>query len=149
MVGMAGMAGLMALLPFTGETDELLPCCAFCGAPTATGGVALDTIAGLVALAYELRAAGCADPAATVADDPEEELFAVVDEEAAMGGVCEFEMELLMDSVGGGRRAGVRMRMAGYAMALVVGRGRMTFCRWNRRSERAGGERASAVLMSC
>ena len=34
-----------------------------------------------------------------MADDPEEELFAVVVEEAAMGGVCELEMELLMDSV--------------------------------------------------
>lgn len=34
-----------------------------------------------------------------MADDPEAELFAVVDEEAAMGGVCEFEMGLLMDSV--------------------------------------------------
>jgi hypothetical protein len=28
MVGMAGIAGLMALLPFTGETEELFPCCA-------------------------------------------------------------------------------------------------------------------------
>ena len=34
-----------------------------------------------------------------MADDPEEELFAVVVEEAAMGGVCEFEVGLLMDSV--------------------------------------------------
>ena len=53
----------------------------------------------MVAFAYELRAAGGADPAATVADDPEEELFAVVFVEAAMGGVCEFEVGLLMDSV--------------------------------------------------
>jgi hypothetical protein len=36
-----------------------------------------------------------------VADDPVEELFAVVDEEAAIGGVCEFEAGLLMDSVVG------------------------------------------------
>jgi hypothetical protein len=50
-----------------------------------------------------------------VADDPVEELFAVVDEEAAMGGVCEFEAGLLMDSVvgevsGGGGRAVGRLR---------------------------------------
>jgi hypothetical protein len=41
-----------------------------------------------------------------VADDPVEELFAVVDEEAAMGGVCEFEVGLLMDSVVGEVRRG-------------------------------------------
>jgi hypothetical protein len=43
---------------------------------------------------------GTAEPAATVADDPVEEEFAVVDEEAAIGGFCVFEVELLMDSVG-------------------------------------------------
>jgi alpha-D-ribose 1-methylphosphonate 5-triphosphate synthase subunit PhnH len=43
---------------------------------------------------------GTAEPAATVADDPAEEEFAVVDEEAAIGGFCVFEMGLLMDSVG-------------------------------------------------
>ena len=63
MVGaMAGTAGWMGFLPFTGEIDELLPWCAFCGPPTATGGAALDAIGGdeifLVALAYELRAVG-------------------------------------------------------------------------------------------
>lgn len=64
MVGaMAGTAGLMGLLPFTGEI-ELLPCCV-CGPPTATtGGAPLLAIGGeedvfLVALAYELRAVGC------------------------------------------------------------------------------------------
>jgi hypothetical protein len=60
MVGMVGTAGVM-LLPFTGETELLLPCCALCGAPTA-GGAPLDAIVGdeifLVALAYELRAVG-------------------------------------------------------------------------------------------
>ena len=43
---------------------------------------------------------GTAEPAATVADDPGEEEFAVVDEEAAIGGFCVLEMGLLMDSVG-------------------------------------------------
>ena len=59
-VGMVGTAGVM-LPPFTGEADELLPCCALCGAPTAAG-APLDAIVGeeifLVALAYELRAVG-------------------------------------------------------------------------------------------
>jgi hypothetical protein len=58
MAGMTGIAGLRAPLPFTGDTDELLPCWALWGPPTATGGGALDTIVGLVALAYELRAVG-------------------------------------------------------------------------------------------
>jgi hypothetical protein len=58
MVGMAGIAGLIAPLPFTGETEELLPCCALCGPPTATVGAALETMVGFVALAYELRAVG-------------------------------------------------------------------------------------------
>lgn len=63
MVGMAGTAGVMGaavlalLLPFTGEAEALLPCCA----PTAAG-APLDAIVGeeifLVALAYELRAVG-------------------------------------------------------------------------------------------
>ena len=57
MVGIVGTAGVM-LLPFTGDTELLLPCC---GAPTA-GGAPLDAIVGdeifLVALAYELRAVG-------------------------------------------------------------------------------------------
>lgn len=108
MVGMAGTAGVM-LLPFTGETDELLPCWALCGAPTAAG-APLDAIVGeeifLVALAYELRAVGGAEPAATVADDPDEELFAGVAEEAAIGGFCAFEADALMSTwaweVGGG-----------------------------------------------
>lgn len=43
--GMAGMAGLMAVLPFTGDTEELFPCCAP-GPPTATGGAPLDAIVG-------------------------------------------------------------------------------------------------------
>ena len=51
MVGIAGIAGLMALLPFTGDTEELLPWYAPCDPPTATGGAALDTIVGFVALA--------------------------------------------------------------------------------------------------
>ena len=63
MAGMtAGTAGLMAPLPFTGDTEALFPCCAFSGPPTATGGAPLDAIVGeeifLVAVAYELRAAG-------------------------------------------------------------------------------------------
>lgn len=53
MAGIVGIAGLM-LPPFTGETDELFPCCADCGAPT-TGGVPLLAMIGseifLVALA--------------------------------------------------------------------------------------------------
>jgi hypothetical protein len=62
MVGaMVGTAGWMGFLPFTGEIDALLPCCADCGPPTATSGAALDAIGGdetfLVALAYE-RAVG-------------------------------------------------------------------------------------------
>ena len=45
MVGaMAGTAGWMGPFPFTGETEALLPCCAVCGAPTATGGAALEAI---------------------------------------------------------------------------------------------------------
>lgn len=43
MAGMVGMAGLMALPPFTGDTEELLPCWA---PPTATGGAPLDAIVG-------------------------------------------------------------------------------------------------------
>jgi hypothetical protein len=43
MAGMVGMAGLIELLPFTGDTEELLPCC---GPPTATGGTPLDAIVG-------------------------------------------------------------------------------------------------------
>jgi hypothetical protein len=58
---MVGTAGWTGFWPFTGETDELLPCCALWGAPTATGGVPLDAIGGdetfLVALAY-VRAVG-------------------------------------------------------------------------------------------
>lgn len=50
MAGMVGIAGLMEL-PFTGDADELLPCCAFCGPPTATGGAPLDAMTGLVAFA--------------------------------------------------------------------------------------------------
>ena len=50
-----------------------------------------------------------------MADDPVEELFAVVDEEAAIGGFCEFEMELLMDSVVG--EVDVRMRSVTCAIA--------------------------------
>lgn len=46
MAGMLGMAGLMEVLPFTGDTDELFPCCALCGPPTATGGAALDAMVG-------------------------------------------------------------------------------------------------------
>jgi hypothetical protein len=69
MVGMAGMAGTagragtagVMAAPFSGETDDVLPCCADCGAPTAAG-APLDAIVGeeifLVALAYELRAVG-------------------------------------------------------------------------------------------
>lgn len=60
MAGTAGWTGLAAL-PFTGETEELLPWLGFWGPPTATGGVALDAIGGddifLVALAY-VRAVG-------------------------------------------------------------------------------------------
>lgn len=42
-----------------------------------------------------------------MADDPAEELFAgVAVEEAAIEGVCVFEAEVLMDSVGGVRRGG-------------------------------------------
>lgn len=41
-----------------------------------------------------------------MADDPVEELFAVADEEAAIGGVCEVEAGLLMDSVVGEVRCG-------------------------------------------
>jgi hypothetical protein len=56
-----GTAGWMGPLPFTGDTDEVLPCWAFCGPPTATGGAVLDAMGGeetfLVALAYE-RAVG-------------------------------------------------------------------------------------------
>jgi hypothetical protein len=67
---------------------------------------------GLVALAL-LRAVGCADPAATVADDPAEELFAgVAVWDAAMVGFCAFEMELLMDSVVGVRRRSVACAIA-------------------------------------
>jgi hypothetical protein len=77
--------------PFTGE---LLPW------PTA-GGAPLDAIVGeeifLVAFAYELRAVGGAVPAATVADDPDEELFAVAAVwEAAIGGFCAFEVDALI-----------------------------------------------------
>jgi hypothetical protein len=46
MAGMVGMAGLIELLPFTGETEELFPCCAVCEPPTATGGAPLDAIVG-------------------------------------------------------------------------------------------------------
>jgi hypothetical protein len=46
MAGMAGIAGLMELLPFTGDTEELFPCCAPCEPPTATGGAPLDAIVG-------------------------------------------------------------------------------------------------------
>jgi hypothetical protein len=105
MVGMVGTAGVMAALPFTGETEALLPCCALCGAPTAAG-APLDAIVGeeifLVALAYELRAVGGADPAATVADDPDEELFAgvAVEEAAAAGGFCACEADALMSTWG-------------------------------------------------
>jgi len=107
MAGMVGMAGLMEVLPFTGDTEELFPCCALCGPPTAAGGAPLDAIVGeevfWVALAWELRAVGWADPAATLADDPEEELFAAVAvEEAAMVGVCAFEMDALIRRRGGG-----------------------------------------------
>jgi hypothetical protein len=79
-----------------------------------------------------------------VADDPEEELFAVVDEEAAMGGVCEFEMGLLMDSVVV-EEAGMEMRSAGCTIASwilpddVVAESQI----------RARGGAGSAVLMSC
>jgi hypothetical protein len=55
MAGMVGIAGLMFALPFTGDTEELFPCCVLCGPPTATGGAAEDAIVGeedfLVALA--------------------------------------------------------------------------------------------------
>jgi hypothetical protein len=44
--GMVGIAGLMEVLPFTGDTDVLFPCCAFGGPPTATGGAPLDAIVG-------------------------------------------------------------------------------------------------------
>jgi hypothetical protein len=44
--GIAGMTGLMEVLPFTGDTDELFPCCALGGPPTATGGAPLDAIVG-------------------------------------------------------------------------------------------------------
>lgn len=65
-------------------------------------------------------AVGGADPAATVADDPAEEVFAgVADWEAAMVGVCAFEVELLMDSVGG-----VKLRAA---VCAVAGVGRMAW----------------------
>ena len=63
-----------------------------------------------------------------MADDPEEELFAVVVEEAAMGGVCELEMELLMDSVMAVGEAGMRMRSAGWTMGFD-GYSRMTLSR--------------------
>tara|TARA_R110002003_G_scaffold39_8_gene2470 strand:+ start:20378 stop:20536 length:159 start_codon:yes stop_codon:yes gene_type:complete len=43
---MVGIAGLMEVLPFTGDTEELVPCCALCGPPTATGGAPLDAIVG-------------------------------------------------------------------------------------------------------
>jgi hypothetical protein len=43
---MVGIAGLMEVLPFTGDTEELFPCCALCGPPTATGGAPLDAIVG-------------------------------------------------------------------------------------------------------
>jgi hypothetical protein len=46
MAGMVGMAGLMEVLPFTGDTEELFPCCALGGPPTATGGAPLDAIVG-------------------------------------------------------------------------------------------------------
>jgi hypothetical protein len=111
MVGpMAGTAGLMALLPFTGETDARLPCWAFCGPPTATGGAALDAIGGdeifLVALAYELRAVGGAVPAATLADDAGEgDVAAAAVWEEAMGGFCGFEMDALIRSCRGGWRS--------------------------------------------
>jgi hypothetical protein len=111
MVGpMAGTAGLMGLLPFTGETDARLPCCAFCGPPTATGGVALDAIGGdeifLVAFAYELRAVGGAGPAATLADSPEAgEVAAAAVWEVAMGGFCAFEMDALIRRRRGGWQA--------------------------------------------
>jgi hypothetical protein len=65
---------------------------------------------------------GCADPAATLADDPAEELFAAVAvEEAAMVGFCAFEMDALIRNLGGGfgvrwegvvSRLRVRMRVA-------------------------------------
>lgn len=45
MAGMDGMAGLMAALPFTGDTEELFPCWALCGPPTAEG-APLDAIVG-------------------------------------------------------------------------------------------------------
>jgi hypothetical protein len=41
-----GASGLIELLPFTGETEELFPCCAVCEPPTATGGAPLDAIVG-------------------------------------------------------------------------------------------------------
>jgi hypothetical protein len=58
---MVGTAGWMGGFPFTGETEELLPCCGCCGTPTATGGAAPDEATGgdetcLVALAYERAA---------------------------------------------------------------------------------------------
>jgi len=110
MVGpMAGTAGLMGALPFTGETEARLPCCAFAGPPTATGGAALDAIGGdeifLVALAYELRAVGGADPAATLADSAGAGEVAAAVWEAAMGGFCAFEMDALIRRRRGGWRS--------------------------------------------
>jgi hypothetical protein len=104
----AGTAGWMGFwfLPFTGEIELFLPWCAFWEPPTATGGAALDAIGGdcifLVALAYD-RAAGGAEPAATLDDDPV--VGAVVAEAlwlaAVFVGFGALEMEALIRKLAG------------------------------------------------